>query len=679
MTSLSGGISHELNLLEILGGIKRRFYLIIAFTLLFTIFGLLIISVSPRKFEAQTLLTLETSDHFRPDNNNASPNLLPPAESVLLSHVEMLQSQDMAQNIVDDLKLDQDQRFWHKSARPQDNGEARQKALLAVANNVNIKPIGRSLVIEISYKHPDAEMAAMIVNRYAEIFQEQQIKEKIAQSKYTGIWLERRLEILNKKLRESARAVEEYRAKEDLIDGAKAEITSQQISDISSQLMQAQAEEAGIMARKSQIGHVLKNKKPLDDVQEVKESHLVNLFKRDETVLTTQLAQLQSKYGPNHPKILSVKAEIGELHSKKQAEISRVTTSVDNEVLTIQAKINLLQKNLHAVEQKRFRENQAAIGLRELQSEADANRELYNNFLNRYKETRMLADSHQPDTKIISRAKTPIEPTGPNPILIIMVVSFSGFIFGVLIALLMEQLEVTIRNPEQIKQLTGLETLAVIPKLKLQRKTRLENHVLDQPYSPVTEALRNVCLRLLGRLEKTPSVITMTSCLPEEGKTATIIGMAKLMAKSGLRVILVDGNFRYPGLQSYFPGQAQYSVTDFIFKRTSLENIIVKDESLPTFSILTGRNSSPDDIATLSQSLLQETIERLKWNTDIILIDAPSFQIAEAQLFNRIADHCLVTVHWDKTPMRLVSSVFGQMSYDKNKIMGYIITEENMT
>ena len=674
--------NQELNLFEILGGIKRRFYLVVAFTILFLLFGILIIGVSPRKYEAQTLIALQTSEkNFGAANATmASTNmLLPPVESVVLSQVEMLQSRNLAEALVKEMTLDQDEQFWAGTRKPNNPERAKQKAIQNIIGNLAVKPVGRSLVIDIRYRHANAKMAAKIVNHYAAIFQEQQVAEKIDTARNSGLWLEHRLKTLSIKLRDSARAVEEYRAKENLTDGAKTETTLQRISEISTQLTQAQAEQAAILARKSQVEQILKDKGTLDNFSEIKDSHLVDLFKRDEAALAAQLAQMQIKYGPNHPKILSAKAELNDLNGKKNREIAKITGGIENEIVTINAKINILQENLKQAEDIRRKEMLAAIGLKELQREADANRDLYNNFLNRYKETRMLDDSQQPDTKIVSTARVPVEPSGPNPLLILMMTSFAGLIFGLLIALLLDQLETLIRTPEQLLQLTGMDTLAVIPKLHNSRKYISHNYVFDHPYAPVTEALRGLCIRLLGRVGQPPVTIALTSCLPEQGKTVTTLGMAKLMAKSGLRVILIDGNLRYPGLQKYLEKENQYSVADFIFKRTSLENVLAKDDLLPTLSILTGKVCLPDDITALSENVLQAMLAELKTQADIILIDAPSFQISESQLLNKVADHCLIVVHSDKTPGKIVSSVCYQMLQDKNKILGFIITENAMT
>lgn len=669
---------HEPNLVDILGGVKRRFYLVCTFIVVFFFFGLIAVWLSPRKYESQTMVALETSEQnfSKSQNNNGNTTIItPPVESILLSQVEVLQSQDLAENILKDLNLVQNPLFWQGTQKPTNSKRAEQKALMLITDNLTIRPVGRSLVIEIRYRHANPDIAAMIANRFAELYQEQQVKEKILNARKTALWLGQRMALLNNKLRESARAVEEYRAKEDLIDGAKAEITSQQISDISTQLMQAQAEEAGIKARKDRMDAVLQEKKSLDNIGEVMNSRLIGLLKRDESVLLSQLAQLKSKYGPNHPKILAMQAELGELKAKQSAEMNKITGTVDNELLAIQAKIQILSQNLKSLEDKRHRENHAAIGLRELEREADTNRQLYESFLNRYKENKMLGDIQQPDTKIISMAKVPVLPSGPNPLLIVAIFNFVGAVLGIFTALFLEQLTVTIRTAEQVQAITGLTVLSTIPKIKNLFDRYSADYIFENPLSTSAESIRNLCLRIINRIETKPVVLTFTSHEPDESKTILTIWLAKLMAKSGLKVVLLDGNLRKPGLAPHFDIFADYSVSDILLGKKELTYI--KDRKLENLSVISGLASDLNDISTLSGNNLVQIIQQLKAKNDIVIIDTSSFNIAESQLFTGIADHCLVTLKWDHTKARALSSISQQMHRDKNIIMGYIITESD--
>lgn len=680
----SFSLPEELNLLDILGSIKRRFYLVAGFTVLFLLFGLLIVTVSPVKYRAEARIALDLSGkqmgmaaYPAVGQVQGQTMLLPSTDAVLLSQVEMLQSPHLAEQLVSELKLSRDPAFWHKSRVPADESVARQRASFLITQNISVRQISRSLVIEVGYRHTDPVLAAKIVNRYVELFQENQIKSKITQSHEQVQWLEKRLENLAAKLRQSARAVEEYRSREDLIDGAKAEITSQQITDISSQLMQAQAEEAGILARKEQMEERAKENKEFVHAAQDEQSSLLVLLKRDEVALNAQLAQLQTKYGPNHPRILATQSELREVKRRKAEEAGKLSRQTDQEALTIAAKIALLKKNLKEAEDKRRRENQAAIGLRELQGEADANRDLYQAFLARYKEARMTGDTQSPDTTIISLAKIPQLAHGPSPILIISLCSLGGFVFGVLIVLLLEQMDRRIRNPEQLLALTGQETFGIIPEFK-DRKAEEEPYVFRHPFSEVTEALRHCCLRILGNLKTTPVVISISAGpLPQDRNSRQeqaflVLNLASLMAKSGLNVRVIDGYLRHPRFIS--KDDTRTSLAEVIVKAGDVDTIAKPYPNNPALTVLSGQLGQTEDIIRLSKTHLKNFIARAKSGQDVVLIHTPSFDIAEAQLFNRVADMRLMVVPYDRIAAKSVSTVFHRMRHDQHPLTGFIMT-----
>src|SRR5690606_26772378 len=183
--------------------------------------------------------------------------------------------------------------------------------------------------------------------------------------------------------------------------------------------------------------------------------------KRDEAVLMKRYAEARTRYGPNHPRILALNAEITELRRKKDTEISRIADSMNNNVLAARARVETLQKNLETLEQKRRRENAAAIGLRELEREVAANKSIYETFLNKYKEASILGDIQKPDTRIISTARVPSLPAGPPRIAIVAVATLCGFVFGLISVLLLDQLDFRVRTPRQLENTIPLQALTM--------------------------------------------------------------------------------------------------------------------------------------------------------------------------------------------------------------------------
>jgi polysaccharide biosynthesis transport protein len=654
---------------DIIIGLKQRGFLLISFVGIGLLFGLLFVVLLPRKFEAQSFVQLNTSEQGVMFENrfNRSSQLLPPTESLVLSQVEALKSRDLNEALVKDLKLYDNPDFWKGFYKPKKINHLQEIATQHLSNDIAIQPVGRSLVISIRYTHSHPQLSAKIVNRLIALYQEQHLQQIMAVSQKNSDWLEKRLHSLEEKLRVSAKAVEEYSAKENLVDGEQAQLTSQQLSDVSSQLMKAKSEQAGLQAKKEQITDFIKENIPLDSISSIQNVRILNILKESEIRLLTDLSQLKTKYGINHPKILALQAEINEVGAKKRHEIKIITQTISSSIKENSAKIELLEKSLYELEEKRRKENYAAIGLKELQREVDANKSLYNAFLKSYKKSKLLPDISPSNIKIISLAHTPLHPKGPHPVFIIMCFCFLSTLLGIIISLTIESVEKFIRNPEQIFQSIGLRTYAVLPEVH--HKNLDVNYIKNNPTSKITEALHHFAIRLKDNPQK--NVICLTSCFDNEGKTYTSIWLAEVLSQTSKKVLLIDGNLRNPTLNHYFNIQTQKSLSEIISQNLLPFNYIKSHDNL---DILAANASSHADIMNLSDEKIHYFINHLKIKYDHIIIDSCNLSNPESYFLSKYSDQCFLIVRWDNLTSSVLKRTYKTLIADKIDIRGCLIT-----
>jgi len=676
-TSPPGGVK-EPDLREIIGSFARHLWMIAAFTVLGLVIGVFFVVKNPPKYEAQSFIMVKAPEQSISFDGKIMPfpSASPPAESTLLSEVEVLRSRDLAEAVLNDLHLDQDDHFWQGMTKPRDNADFKSQALQYLIKNVKAQPVGRSLVIELSFRHANAAMAATIVNRMVQLYQEQQVRDKIIAARKTSDWLQERLDTLGRKLQKSSQALEEYRARENLVDGAKAELTSEQISDLGSQIVAAETDLATAKAQQEQLQEVADNKKSLEDISQVFQSHMINLLSHDEATLQSDYAEMKSKYGPNHPKLLAIQAEIRELGQKKAKEISHIKENLNNDVITYDAKLQKLKKTLAELEEKRRRENKASIGLRELQREEEADRALYETFLNRQKEVSMMSDIEQPDSKIISLARIPATASNAPAILIILFCSFAGFLFSLLVALVLEQLESYIRTARDLERLTGAPVLGMLPELRKSARADLVDYLSTHPDHPLANSIHTLRVRIADTLTAgSAQVITLTSCLAGEGKTTSAILLARSLAQGGARVLLIDADMRRPSIAPLLHLYPDFSISDVLLGKKIEQQTIVPDPKQVNLSILAGKPATLDQISALSVTALRAFIERLKKQYDFIIIDTPPYLSAsETHFFTTLADQCLFVVRWDYTPVEIMQTAYRQMKQDKIEISGFILS-----
>lgn len=95
------------------------------------------------------------------------------------------------------------------------------------------------------------------------------------------------------------------------------------------------------------------------------------------------------------------------------------------------------------------------------------------------------------DARLLSRAVPPELPSGPKRLPFLVFGLAGGAAVGMGLALLRERLDRSIRRTSEVEDLTGISVFGLLPKLS-EKNAAPEEHVLSEPRSPFTEALRRV-------------------------------------------------------------------------------------------------------------------------------------------------------------------------------------------
>ncbi len=365
---------------DFIGCFSRRRKIIFIFIMAALIFGSLFAAFKPRLYQANATLLVQLAENQTAQKGGYSL-AQGSQESVILSTAEMLQSSDIAEDVIRQLNL---------AVSPK-----------AFQNRLSAKPVGRSLLIDVNYQDTNAAQSAEVVNRVVASYQQKQADDQGRDAENRSAWLSERLDTLSQKVNQSAEAVEAYRSQADPFGNEDYNITSEQISDVSAQLVVAKAEQAKADAEQTQLKNILENKKSPDNIDVILNASSVDTLKYDENKLQSHVAELQSKYGANHPHMKAAYAELGQIRAKKEQEIRRVSSSLDKKAETARTKAETLQASLDGLLAKHHVENKASIGLHELERQAESDRIVYQDFLKRYKDTAVATDLNRPGIKII--------------------------------------------------------------------------------------------------------------------------------------------------------------------------------------------------------------------------------------------------------------------------------------
>lgn len=547
-------------------------------------------------------------------------------------------------------------------------------------DRLDIKQRGESQVIALTFQSADPVTAASAANKLADLYIVEQLEAKFEATQRATEWLNERIDDLRRRVEDSERAVAEYRQTNGLLVSATGTpLVSQELSDLNAELTAANIGRAEAEARLRQVQEIVR-RGGAASYSEVLSSPLIVSLRQQQSELQRQYADLSGELGAQHPRMRSLRAEIADMNSGIRNEIAKIIQGLENEVAVARARQETLKGNMENLKGEVALANEASVVLRSLEREAQSNRMLLETMLNRFQETNQLdePDMQQPDARVISYAEAPLEPSSPK-FNLLLAMAFIGFTsIGGLSALAMEQMDRTYRSGEQLEKDTGLPVLGLVPLVRgfTRMGRRPENQVLEKPNSLFTEALRGVYTSLLLQPgQSLPKTLMVTSARPMEGKTSLSITLARLLAMSGRRVLIVDCDLRKPkvgerfGLDADAPG-----VVDVINGKVALTDAMRKDEASGAYVLPAGRitPSAPD---LFGGDLIANLLKSISGSFDQIIVDsAPVLAVSDPRLLSRQVDGAIIVVRWGDTPRNLAKLAIKQFTYAGGTVSGLVLS-----
>jgi capsular exopolysaccharide synthesis family protein len=539
-------------------------------------------------------------------------------------------------------------------APPPGSPDLRNMYIDILLGNLTVTAQGRSTAIALTYQSEVPENAALIANAFANAYVENQVSVKSAVTQNASEWLADRLKELSAQTQASERTVELYKAEKNLTDtsapgGAPGTtILQQQLSALNLQLINAQSDLAQQEAKYNQMVSLRESGRSAD-VSQVVASPLISQLRQQEVELTRQEAELSTKYGPLHPRIVDLQSQKENLDGKIDEEVRRVIETVQSDVNVARARVRSLQTSLADLTNRSQGENLSRVKLSELSSAAASNRAVFEAFLSRFKEIEGSDAIQAPDARVISQATLPKSPSFPNKTMFLGAAVPGGLVLGLLLAMLSESLGKGFRTQEQVERILSLPVLAALPEVSGSSRTRRRaaDRVINKPMSSFAEAVRGLQLGLVLN-GKPPKVVVVTSSVPSEGKTTVAMSLARLAARSLPRVVLLDADLRQPSVvKAMNIAHPKFGLTEAL-TGTPVEECLFKDPISDVLVLPARRLSNPSDV--LASARLAGVIERLSASSDLLVIDSPPLLATnDARILAQFADAVLFVVRWERT------------------------------
>jgi succinoglycan biosynthesis transport protein ExoP len=616
------------------------------------------------------------------------------------TQVEIIKSRELARKVVEKLKLtthpDYDPRQtqssdsikmlnplnWFKSNEPLTEEQVTKRAIKEFMDDLQVQPVRNSQLVQISFTAYDKELAAKVPNTLAEVFIENDLEAKIKMTQKASAWLGEQMGELRQKLNNSERALQEYRDRERIVDakGVALSGASKALEEATSGLVSARTKRAEAESLYNQVQAARQGKTVggLESIPAVLRHPTVQKMKELEAEAERRLADASKRYGPEHPRMLQANAELAAARDNTKRQVEAVVVGVAKEYEVARANEQAIANALGQSKAEIQGLNRKEFQLGVLEREAQSNRQLYDMFLNRAKETNVSTDLQSTVARIVDPAIVPGAAYAPKKSQIVAIASAVALIIGMMLALLLDRINNTINTAGEVEIRLGVPMLGYLQKMAAPGKKSMKTEMafLTDSQSLFSESIRTIRTSvLMSALDVQKKVIVITSSVPEEGKTTVSFNLACALAQVK-KVLLIDADLRRPKINRVIGVDTDHKGLSHLVSGVAPASECIIRHEAGGFHIMTAGFIPPNPLEILSSSKFAELVDKLKETFDIVLIDSPPVQlVSDAMVLSQLADTVLYVVKADSTPFPLARGGLKRLAMANAPILGVVLNQ----
>lgn len=374
-----------------------------------------------------------------------------------------------------------------------------------------------------------------------------------------------------------------------------------------------------------------------------------------------------------------VETYIGFRRQQRIDELAAASAEVDRQISDLTAQIDSLKAPLDLVDdQILLSPDDEQLAARRADLEArlapeleplESQRAFYQSLADDLSVSAGVIGSSGPD--ILTAATVPVDPVSPKPVRDGVLAGFVGLILGVVLAIVRDGLDETIRSYEDVSHvLPGVPSLASIPSNSVLRTTgRLDPEGSDA----ATEAFRflRTSIRFL-EVDRRTRVIQVTSSSAGEGKSTITANLARMLDQAGHSVAVVCCDMRRPRIHEYFEQTVSPGLADVL-----IGDAVLADAMCPVgraMHLLPAGTRPPNPSELLGGARTERLIESLADKTEFVLIDTPPvLAVSDALVISQFTDATILVVAADSTTRRDLARTKEALDRAQADVVGVVM------
>jgi polysaccharide biosynthesis transport protein len=598
----------------------------------------------------------------------------------------------------------------------------------AIRKNINVEPVREARatfkdtrLIEIYYRHTDPELAAVVVNGVAGTFSKQNQEKRTGTNRKNNEFLDERIANLQTEIKAGEEKLVETTKRYGILKTDENQtIVLERLAGLNKQLLEAEEQRKNAEANYNEVEKSPERLKSLVEAESVRYftereneiSKLVNENQKQITALKVNRTRLAEEYHETVQEIVEIDKQIKTLEdeivkvreaNQKALDDFRKRTAkvmIDNlRTRYLQAKSQ--EDKIKADFDKQYSEAQgeetSAITIRLLQQDVDTKKGFLKNLIEQQSVNDITGSGTENNVGIVEIAIPPDAPVSPRRLSTVLAALLLSSLFGAGLALVLEYLDDTIRNTEEVEKYLGLPALAAIPTIDSMPRRRLllvganddgdskgnsELLINMDSRSSLAEAYRQLRTSiLLSTAGHAPKSLLITSSLPSEGKTTTAINTAISLAQTGAKVLIIDSDMRRPRLHTVFNisnAEGLSTILSSDLNGNEILDVIQKDE-LTKLNLLPSGPVPPNPAELIGSEQMANLLKLLQNNFTHVVVDSPPIaSFTDGVLIASMVDGVILVVNSGKSSRQVVRRSRQLLQDIGAKIFGVVLNNVNL-
>lgn len=519
-------------------------------------------------------------------------------------------------------------------------------------------------LIDISFMHPDPELAAKIVNNIADTFAQMNLEQLTATNKNQKEFLQPRIAELQQAIKQREEQRLDFLKRNGFVGiDQKLDVDGSRLVALSSQLVEAENKRKNAEAELNAVKS--RQDAPAAIVEGGAAGEQMAAIRQQINALKAKRAELLVDETPDNPDVIQINKQIEELEKSLNAAAGRqknvIVTNLETKYLQAKQTEDKLRADFNAQRGKVSAQSEQVVQYNLLTSEIEQDKKQLAELQGGLNDTIMIGEGLKNNIYVVERALTPDYPIGPQRTRSVAIAGALALAFGIGLALFLEYLDNTVRSVDDVEKTLRLPLLAVIPTAgELSKRLPSNNGNATQALaigadtrSPVAEAYRQLRTSvMLSTAGRAPRTLLVTSSVPAEGKTTMAVNIAKSMAQTGARVLIIDADMRRPRQHSIFGLTNKEGLSTYLSSDKSEEELMamIRQYESSSLYVLTSGPVPPNPAELLGSDQMRRLLSIVENSFTHVIIDSPPVaSFTDGVLLASMVDGVLLIVHGGKT------------------------------